>query len=120
LDNYAHWSNLTAEEYHKKKDTVMRKFINRAEVYLPGLSQEIEVMEAATPKTMERFSLSPEGAIYGFSQSVAQSGINRLAQKTKVKGLLLAGGWTRPGAGIHACFDSGRDAAGIALKLLRR
>jgi prolycopene isomerase len=91
----------------------------RAEKYLPGLSKYIEVIEAATPRTMSRFSASPEGAIYGFAQTPKQSGINRLSQETKVKGLFLTGAWTRPGGGIHACFISGIDAADLALKYLK-
>jgi hypothetical protein len=29
----------------------------------------------------------PEGAVYGFAQTVQQSSLNRLSQKTKIKGL---------------------------------
>jgi len=119
LDNYANWSDLKEEEYQRKKNEVAIKLIARAEEYLPGLSQHIEVMEAATPKTMARYGLSPEGAIYGFAQTVGQSSINRLGQKTKIKGLILAGAWTRPGAGVHACFVSGIDAADLALRQLK-
>jgi prolycopene isomerase len=86
---------------------------------LPGLRQYIEVVEIATPRTMERFALSPEGAIYGFSQSVSQSGFNRLGQQTKINGLFLAGAWTRPGAGAQACFFSGLDAADLVLEFLK-
>jgi len=119
LDNYANWSNLTADEYKKKKLDTANKLIMRAEKYLPGLSKHIEVMEVATPKTMSRFGSSPEGAIYGFAQTIEQSGINRLTQKTKIKGLFLAGAWTEPGGGIHACFLSGIDAADLALRYLK-
>lgn len=119
LDSYANWSNLAEDEYKKKKIEAANKLIMRAEKYLPGLSGHIEVMEIATPKTMSRFGSSPEGAIYGFAQTIEQSGINRLAQKTKIKGLFLAGAWTEPGGGIHACFLSGIDAADLAMKQLR-
>jgi prolycopene isomerase len=119
LDNYANWCGLKEGEYRKKKMEVANKLIVRAEKYLPGLSKYIEVIEAATPRTMSRFSASPEGAIYGFAQTPKQSGINRLSQETKVKGLFLTGAWTRPGGGIHACFISGIDAADLALKYLK-
>jgi prolycopene isomerase len=68
---------------------------------------------------MFRYTLNTDGAIYGFSQTVKQSGMNRLSQETDVKGLLLSGSWTQPGGGVSACFISGIDAADIALKLLK-
>lgn len=118
FDSYGHWAQLSKEEYKNKKEEVAKKLIARAETYLPGLAENIEVMEVATPLTMQRYSLSPEGAIYGFAQTVRQSSINRLGQKTRIKGLFLSGAWTRPGAGVHACFVSAIDAANLVLKFL--
>ena len=118
LDDYAGWDNLTEEEYKKKKMEVASQLVSRAEKYLPGLSKHIEVMEAATPRTMARFGSSVKGAIYGFAQTLEQSGINRLPHETKVKGLFLAGAWTQPGGGVHACFLSGIEAGDLALRYL--
>lgn len=118
LDNYAAWKGLTEQEYQARKRKVAGTLIARMEKYLPGLSGNIEVMETATPLTMERFSSSPEGAIYGFAQTIPQSSINRLGQKTAARGLFLAGGWTRPGGGVHGCFVSAMEAADMALRLL--
>ncbi|MDP2923599.1 MAG: NAD(P)/FAD-dependent oxidoreductase [Candidatus Omnitrophota bacterium] len=118
FDVYSHWKDLIGDDYKKKKMEIASKLIKRVERYLPNLTKHIEIMEVATPKTMSRFTSSPEGAIYGFAQTVKQSGINRLDPETEIKGLLLAGAWTRPGGGAHACFMSGIDAAEIALKML--
>jgi prolycopene isomerase len=118
LDNYANWHNLTEEEYRRKKIEVANRLIARTEKYLPDLPKYIEAMEIATPRTMARFGSSPEGAIYGFAQTVQQSGMQRLSQKTAIKGLILAGAWTKPGGGIHACFISGIDAADLAMRYL--
>ncbi|MCU0651768.1 MAG: NAD(P)/FAD-dependent oxidoreductase [Candidatus Omnitrophica bacterium] len=119
LDSYFNWNSLTDEEYRQKKIEAAQQLINRAEKYLPGLSSNIEVMEIASPRTMAHYGVSPEGAIYGFSQTVKQASINRLPQKTVIKGLILAGAWTQPGAGVHGCFVSGIDAANLALSQLR-
>jgi prolycopene isomerase len=119
LDTYAHWGDLSEEEYRRKKQEVAQIFILRAEKYLPHLRENIEFVEVATPRTMQHFSGSPEGAIYGFSQIPAQAGIQRLNQKTRIRGLYLAGAWTQPGGGVHGCFISAVDAAGLALKYLK-
>jgi prolycopene isomerase len=120
VDNYANWQGLGEPEYKEKKAAYADILIRRAEKYLPGLRENIEVMEIATPLTVERFGAAPEGAIYGFAQTVRQAGFRRLAQDTPIKGLLLAGGWTFPGAGIHGCFVSGVLAANTVLGLLRK
>lgn len=119
FDSYQNWRGLKNDDYRAKKEEVAQKLIKRAEQYLPGLSNYIEVMEVATPLTFERYSLSPEGSIYGFAQTILQSGINRLPLNTKVKGLFLTGAWTKPGHGVHGCFISGIDAADLVLKSLR-
>jgi prolycopene isomerase len=119
IDSYAHWNNLSAQEYQSKKQEAAKKLIQRAEKYLPGLSEAIEVMEIATPKTMERYGSSPDGAIYGFSQIPEQSVLRRCPLETSVKGLFLTGAWVQPGAGVHACFISGMDAAKLALRFLK-
>ena len=119
FDAYSNWEHLEKAQYQKRKLDLADKLIQRVEKYLPGLKKHIEVMEIATPKTMFRYTLNTDGAIYGFSQTVKQSGMNRLSQETDVKGLLLSGSWTQPGGGVSACFISGIDAADIALKLLK-
>jgi len=120
LAGYSGWDTLTTEEYKKKKKEVADSIVANLEKYLPGLSSHIEVIEVGTPKTMERFATLPEGAVYGFSQIVAQSSLNRLSQVTDVKGLFLAGAWTRPGCGVHGCQVSGTDAADLALDFLTK
>jgi prolycopene isomerase len=115
LDNHAHWNKLSPEDYKRKKKEFADTILARLEKYLAGISSHVEVLEVATPKTMERFGLLDEGAIYGFAQTPRQSSINRLAQETKIKGLFLAGAWTQPGSGIHGCLVSGKDAADAVL-----
>jgi len=119
LDNYANWKNLDEQEYKEKKARVSQILIKRVEKYLPSLTENIEVVETATPMTMARYCSSSEGAIYGLAQTVQQASINRLSQKTRIKGLFLAGAWTRPGGGVHGCFYSGSEAADMVLKYLK-
>lgn len=110
-DAYSHWKGLSGQEYAEKKEDVADILIKRVEKYLPGLSAKIEFKEVATPLTMERYTNSPCGAIYGFAQTVPQAVIKRLPQKTAIKGLYLAGGWTFPGAGVHGCFISAMEVS---------
>jgi prolycopene isomerase len=73
-DNYERWKNLSNNEYKIKKKEETEKIIKLAEKYLPELRKHIEVLEVATPKTMKRYTGNPEGAIYGFAQTILQCG----------------------------------------------
>lgn len=88
---------------------------------LPGLSQASVVREVMTPQTMHGYSLSSEGAPYGWAFPPSQMGFGRLQPRTPIKNLYLTGHWTTPGAGIAGVVMSGRNTASIvAAKGARR
>jgi all-trans-retinol 13,14-reductase len=51
------------------------------------------------------------GPLYGWALSPQQSGLGRLGQNPPVKGLYLAGQWTRPGPGVMSVILSGMAVA---------
>jgi prolycopene isomerase len=95
-------------------------FIRRAEKYLPGLSEHIEVMEVGSPRTMEHYTLNPRGTIFGWDNTPDQSMLKRLKQKTPIKNLYLAGAWTFPGGGQSAVIASGIQAGNAILRQERK
>ncbi|MFN3467464.1 MAG: phytoene desaturase family protein, partial [Candidatus Brocadiales bacterium] len=72
-----------------------------------GLKRHIEVVEAATPRTLERYTLNSRGAAYGWAVTPEQTGSGRLDHRTPVENLFLAGHWTNPGPGVCAVVSSG-------------
>jgi all-trans-retinol 13,14-reductase len=91
-------------DYKKRKREFARELIDKANKVIEGLSENIEVLDAATPKTMERYTLTPEGALYSFDQSIRTK---RPSFKSPIKGLYLVGASTFPGGGIEGCTISG-------------
>jgi len=105
------YRNGKKEEYEKEKTRWTDILVNRAEKeVIPGLSSMIEVKEAATPLTNWRFTRNPEGAIYGFEQSMGNAFMNRIENRTPVKGLYLASAWGNPGGGFGAVLRAGELA----------
>lgn len=97
--------------YLKQKEKIAQALIKKAEQHvIPGLSSMIEVMEAATPLTNVTYTRNPEGAIYGYEQSMNNAYMNRLENTTPYKGLYLASAWSNPGGGFQPCLDSGTQA----------
>ncbi len=97
-------------EYRKQKERMADVLIHRAEEQLlPGLSKAIQVKEIGTPLTNIRYTGHPRGAIYGWDQTVNNSGNTRVGHTTPVKNLYLAGAWSRPGHGYGAVIPSGLE-----------
>jgi prolycopene isomerase len=119
LSGFEPWRRFEADyfagrkdDYNREKERIARILIERAEeLVIPGLSSMIEVMEAATPLTNVRYTGNPEGAIYGYEQSLANAYMNRLPNTTPVGGLYLASAWSNPGGGYQPCLMSGVQAA---------
>ncbi len=111
------WAGPYAEAVDYK-EALARTLLERAEVIVPGLSAHVEVMEVATPMTIQQYTLNPAGTIFGWDNTVEQAIQNRLEQQTPIPNLLLAGAWTFPGGGQSAVVMSGINAAKVILKAM--
>jgi phytoene dehydrogenase-like protein len=115
LQGFGPWEKYEADYFAGRKDAYKAEklrmadiLIDQAEkVLLPGLRKAIEVRDAATPLTNVRYTANTRGAIYGWDQTLDNSGQSRFPQRTPIKNLFLAGAWTFPGGGYGACIPSG-------------
>jgi all-trans-retinol 13,14-reductase len=117
LSGYEPWRKYEADyragkkdDYNREKERWTKILIQRAEKEaVPGLSSMIEVQESATPLTNWRYTRNPEGAIYGFEQSMDNTFMNRIKNRTPVEGLYFAGAWGDPGGGFAGVLRSGQS-----------
>jgi all-trans-retinol 13,14-reductase len=115
LQGYDHWEKYAKdywdgnkEEYRKEKERMADILIKKVEdTILPGLSDAIAVKEIGTPLTNIRYTSNYRGAIYGWDQTVDNSGNKRFPNRTPIKNLYLSGAWTSPGHGYGAVIPSG-------------
>jgi len=63
--NYEDWANLSEEEYHASKEDLIQRTLNALEKYIPKIREKIDHLEAATPKTFQRYTLHLRGASFG-------------------------------------------------------
>lgn len=110
IDNYAHWSK-DRSEYSIQKENLTNILINRLEEKFPGIKSHIKVTELGTPRTMERYTNNPNGAVYGYSQTIKQAGRYRLSTNTPIHNLFLVGAWVNPGGGYEGSISSGMMVA---------
>jgi phytoene dehydrogenase-like protein len=120
LQGYDHWAKYETDyfkgrkdAYRKEKARMADRLIRKVEkTLMPGLSKAIEVVEIGTPLTNLRYTGNYRGAIYGWDQTLNNSGRNRVPHRTPVKNLYLAGAWTRPGHGYGGVLYSGLSCFG--------
>ena len=124
LQGYGPWEKFengyaagNKEEYRKEKERMAEILIQRVEkALLPGLSKSIELRDASTPLTVVRYTGHHRGAIYGWDQTVNNSGNVRVGHETPIKNLYLAGAWSRPGHGYGAVIPSGLECFSEIMK----
>lgn len=98
--------------WKSQKEAVAERVLKRLELLWPGITEHIEVMEAATPETLERYTGNREGACYGFDRTVAQTRLFYKNNAPPICGLYHAGHYSGGFySGLAGSMLSGYDAA---------
>ena len=108
------------EFWERNKHVFARKLIKKAEEIIPKLSENIDVIEIATPYTFYRYTANLNGALYGWANTIDQIDENVCPQETSVNNLILAGHWCMNGVGqggISEVIYSGKKASKLILLL---
>jgi phytoene dehydrogenase-like protein len=110
---YAYWKNLAGDRrrYVSEKEKLARDTLNQLEAFLPGLKDEVEVMDVATPLTIERYTGNwqglqawlPKGS---FLDSLLGEGISRTLPG--LDNFYMAGQWAGASVGLPGAAASGR------------
>jgi len=62
---YEDWANLSESEYKNRKKYLIDKALDTLEKVIPGVREKIDFVEAATPLTVEKYTLHQKGASFG-------------------------------------------------------
>jgi all-trans-retinol 13,14-reductase len=62
---YADWNGLSEAEYGAEKERLVEESITALELYIPGVRAIIDWKEAATPRTIERYTTHFGGTSFG-------------------------------------------------------
>ena len=98
------WEGLDRKAYLKKKSDVAEAIISRCEQLIPGFRDALEYVEVGTPLTVKRYTLNPEGAVYGFAQNPDKS-IDFLSALPA--NVYVASAWGKFGGGFSGSIYSG-------------
>ena len=120
---FKNWANLPSKkrgkDYQNLKEEIGKRLISAAERYIPGLSQNLDFIEYATPLTNEYWANAVKGGSYGLLHTPDQIGPGRfMSQTAGIEGLFLSGAGTH-GCGVMTCLKSGFLAGIKAVKYLQ-
>jgi len=114
IDYPSDWDSLERSEYMRMKEDVADIITGRIEKILPGFREAVEYTEVATSLSVERFTLNPKGAVYGFAQHPGRSMdyLNALPEN-----IFIASAWGKIGGGFSGAMVNGYMTA---IDLLRK
>ena len=110
----APWQGLTTEAYERCKRRLGERLVTLARRVYPDLGRDAVVLEVATPRTYERFTGRPQGAVGGVRQSLTNSNQQAVPHDLGIPGYWMVGDSTWPGLGtVACCLGSRHVAAGV-------
>ncbi|MEE4115516.1 MAG: NAD(P)/FAD-dependent oxidoreductase, partial [Marinilabiliaceae bacterium] len=104
IDYLSDWAGLDRKGYREKKCLAGMQISERLNKLFPGFEEAVDYMEVATAKTVKRYTLNPEGAVYGFAQN---PGASRKYLDLLPENIYLASAWGKFGGGFTGAIFSG-------------
>ncbi len=104
------------EAYKELKARVLDDIIEDLEPMIPGIRDKVEYKDLATPRTLSRYTMNPEGSIMGWSYDMYKTPLfGRFVQfTTPVKNLYLAGHYSIwPGGIVFSALTGKLVAEGM-------
>ncbi len=122
--NADYWIDLRkmdAVKYLKKKEHFSRLIIDQATTKIPGLKENIEVIDTATPATFQRYTNNWKGSAQGWLPG--KNIIARSPVKSELPGLkdfYFIGHWTIPGGGVPVAIKSARNVVQLICHRMKK
>ncbi len=117
--NYKYWKELyeDRERYKAEKQGVADAIIDQLEKRFPGIKDDIEVVDVATPVTYERYTGNWQGSYMGWAQTTKTVGSKPMSRTLPgLDNFYMAGQWVFMGGGVPGSVMSGRNLIQIICK----
>ncbi len=110
---YDYWKELAQDQasYEEKKDQIARIVVDALDQRFPGISQQVEMVDVATPLTFEQFTGNWQGSFEGWliTPDNAQTVMKPMSQRLPgLAHFYMCGQWVEPGGGLPTGVMSGR------------
>lgn len=116
--NYDHWAELKnkRDEYLDEKKKIGESIVNGISELYPGIRDQIEVIDVATPLTFIRFTGNWKASYEGWLLT-KKSYASQIPQTlTGLSNFYMAGQWVSPGGGLFGAATSAKHAVQMICK----
>jgi len=111
--NYAYWQHIYGRKlYDTEQDQVAQIVLDLLERWQPGLKDQVEVIDVATPLSYERYTGNWQGSTCGWLLTRQTMALNILGIGKTLPGLknfYMAGQWVEPGGTLSLAAVSARN-----------
>ena len=114
--DYAYWKLLAdePEKYETEKKLIALTVMNEIDKVYPGFSDQVEVVDVATPLTYERYTGNWQGSMEGWlitTHTMAMQSNGKAMSKTLpgLDNFYMIGQWVEPGGGLPTGAISARN-----------
>ena len=121
--DYDYWHKLRQEphQYRAEKEAIVQAVIAGLEERFPGITEQVEMTDIATPITWERYTGNWRGSYEGW---MFDSDFSLMSSMRKtlpgLKNFYMAGQWVNPGGGIPTAVMSGNHTIQMICKENRK
>jgi phytoene dehydrogenase-like protein len=122
--NGNYWIELRKNDrpkYREEKKKFTAALIDLLEIKFPGIKEDIEVVDFATPATVLRYTANWQGSTQGWlpgTNIIAASPVK--FNLPNLKNFYYSSHWSRPGGGLPVAIDQGRAVAKTICKAYKR
>ncbi len=121
--DYTYWKSLrqNPERYKEEKERIADQVIALLDQRYPGLANQVEMRDVATPVTWERYTGNWQGSMEGWMITKKTLPPFRMSKTLPgLKSFYMVGQWVEPGGGVPTAALSGRNVMQIICKRDRR
>jgi len=113
---WEYWDELykDPEHYKAEKERIANELLTILDKRFPGLSEQVEMTDVATPMTWVRYTGNWKGSYEGWLEmSPASFGMRMDKTLPGLDGFYMAGQWVEPGGSVPGAAMSGRNLTQI-------
>jgi phytoene dehydrogenase-like protein len=116
--NYAYWKALyeDRDRYETEKRQISIEVISQLEKLYPDLSNQIEVVDVATPLTTKRYTGNWQGSIQAWMDTPENYDIDKSKMLPGLEHFYMVGQWAEPRGGLPSVAISGRNVMQLICK----